>query len=219
MSVNDTSRIASVVLDVDSTLCGLEGIDWLAQQLGDDAAKLVSALTDRAMHGEIPLDSVYGERLSLVRPDRTAISELSLAYVASLAPGAKQAVMRMRDAGVRIVLVSGGLREAILPVAELLGVPEHDVHAVGVQFTSTGGYAEYDVSSPLATAQGKRYVVESLALPKRVLAVGDGATDLAMKPVVDLFAAFTGFVQRDAVVAGADMVFNSFDQLADFVLS
>ena len=66
---------------------------------------------------------------------------------------------------------------------------------------------------------GKRTVVESLALPPRVLAVGDGATDLAIRPVVDAFAAFTGFVRRNAVVQDADLVVDSFDQLTDIVLA
>jgi hypothetical protein len=74
------------------------------------------------------------------------------------------------------------------------------------------------VESPLTTSDGKRTVVERLALPKRVLAVGDGATDLAMKPAVDMFAAYTGFATRAAVVAGADISIDSFDQIAELAL-
>ena len=54
--------------------------------------------------------------------------------------------------------------------------------------------------------------------PCAVLAVGDGATDLAMRPAVDGFAAFVGFVRRDVVVRGADAVLESFDQLLELVL-
>jgi len=36
---------------------------------------------------------------------------------------------------------------------------------------------------------------------------------------VSAFAAFTGFVRRAAVVAGADLTLTSFDQLAEAVLS
>jgi phosphoserine phosphatase len=92
------------------------------------------------------------------------------------------------------------------------------VHAVSVAFTPEGRYAGHDAQSPLTTSDGKRTVVERLALPKRVLAVGDGATDLAMKPAVDMFAAFTGFVNRPAVVAGADIAIDSFDQIVELVL-
>ena len=42
-------RFASVVLDVDSTLCGIEGIDFLAARRGPDVGERIAELTDRAM--------------------------------------------------------------------------------------------------------------------------------------------------------------------------
>jgi phosphoserine phosphatase len=209
---------ASIILDVDSTLCGLEGIDWLAELRGSVTGAQVTALTDRAMRGEIPLDAVYGERLALVHPSRDEVAALANAYSASLAPQAAYTVLRLRAAGKRVVLVSGGLREAILPVAARLGIPDRDVHAVSVRFDSQGAYASFDTASPLATASGKQLVAKSLALPRRVLAMGDGATDLAMRPAVDAFAAYVGFIRRENVVSSADIVLNSFDQLVELVL-
>ena len=214
-----TPGFASVIVDVDSTLCGIEGIDWLAERRGSEVGRQVTELTDRAMRGEIPLDSVYGERLALVKPGRDEIDALADAYSDALAPSAAYAILRLRAADRRVVLVSGGLREAILPVANKLGIPARDVLAVRVQFGADGTYTGYDVASPLATATGKRAVAESLGLPRRILAMGDGATDLAMRPAVDAFAAFTGFVRRDAVVAQADAVISSFDQLVELVLT
>lgn len=212
------SGFASVILDVDSTLCGIEGIDWLANGRGVAFGARVTELTDRAMRGEIALDAVYGERLAMVQPSREAIEALGDAYVASLAPGAERAVQVLRASGRRVVLVSGGLREAILPVAHRLGVPPEDVRAVSVHFDSAGCYAGFESASPLATATGKRTVAESLALPRRILAMGDGATDLAMRPAVDAFAAYVGFISRAPVVASADVVISSFDQLVELVL-
>jgi phosphoserine phosphatase len=123
---------SSVVLDVDSTLCGIEGIDWLAARRGPEAGLRIAELTDRAMNGDLALDAVYGERLGAVRPTRDDLAALASAYEAALAPGAAAAITRMRAAGRRIVLVSGGIRNAILPVARRLGIDETDVHAVNV---------------------------------------------------------------------------------------
>jgi hypothetical protein len=39
-----------------------------------------------------------------------------------------------------------------------------------------------------------------------------------MRPAVDAFAAFTGFVRREPVVAGADHVLADFAQLTELVL-
>ena len=209
---------ASVILDVDSTLCGIEGVDWLAALRGPSMSQRVAELTERAMEGVITLDAVYGERLAMVQPTWSEVSALAEAYTQALAPNAEDAVRRLMAAGRRVVLVSGGLREAILPVAVLLGIPKRDVHAVSVQFDANGNYAGFDAASPLTTSSGKQSVAASLALPPRVLAMGDGITDLAMRPAVDAFAAFTGFVRRPQVVGLADMVLESFDQLVERVL-
>jgi phosphoserine phosphatase len=210
---------ASVVLDVDSTLCGIEGIDWLATRRGPEAGVRIAELTDRAMNGELALDAVYGERLGVVRPSREDLVALAAEYERALAPGARDAISRIRGAGCRIVLVSGGIRNAILPVARALGIDELDVHAVNVLVDDAGEYETYDAHSPMTTAEGKRGVVAALGLPRRLVAVGDGATDLAIKPVADAFVAFTGFVRREPIVAGADAVVESFDQLVELVLA
>lgn len=210
---------ASVILDVDSTLCGIEGIDWLAARRGAETSAKVAALTERAMTGEIALDSVYGKRLSLVHPTSAEVDELARAYIESLAPGAEGAVRSLAGAGRRVVVVSGGLLEAILPMASLLGIPRADVHAVSVRFDDAGRYAGFDAASPLTTASGKRGVAAAIGLTPRVLAMGDGATDLAIRPAVDAFAAYTGFVRRAAVADAADLEIASFDQLAEIVLA
>jgi phosphoserine phosphatase len=220
-------RFNSVIIDVDSTVAALEGIDWLAERRGADVAARVASATERAMRGEIPLDAVYGERLALVKPGRDDLAALAAAYQAAAVPGAAESLARLREAGVRVALVSGGVRQAILPLARALGVDPRDVHAVDVVVDMGGGYFAYDAGSPLATQHGKRDVADALvagtlgssALPRPVLAVGDGSTDLAMKPAVDAFAAFTGVARRDAVVRGADHVLDTFDALAELVLA
>lgn len=211
-------RYRSVVLDVDSTLAGIEGIDWLAARRGAAAVRAVAALTDRAMAGEIALEAVYGERLALVRPSRADVAALADAYVTALAPGAAEAIAQLRAAGVELGVVSGGLRDAILPLAVRLGIPAARVRAVELRFDASGAYADYERDSPLATQQGKHAAVASLALPTPVLGVGDGATDLAMRPAVAAVAAFTGFVRREPVVQGADFVLDSFAGLVRHVL-
>jgi HAD superfamily phosphoserine phosphatase-like hydrolase len=209
----------SVVIDVDSTLAGIEGIDWLAARRGQELAREVASLTERAMTGEIPLERVYGLRLAMVAPSREDVGALSTAYRNAVAPGAAAAIRRMREERVTIVLVSGGLREAILPLARELGMPAAAVHAVSVRFDASGAYAGYDEKSPLSTQSGKESIVRDLALPRPILAVGDGATDAAMRGVADAFAAYTGFVRREAVVAAADLDIPSFDRLAEIVLA
>ena len=209
---------ASVVIDVDSTLSGVEGIDWLAGLRGPAMAERISALTDRAMRGEITLESVYGERLRMIAPTRREVEALAVRYVESIAPGASEAIASLRRAGVAIAVVSGGLREAIVPLARSIGAEGDALRAVAIRFDARGEYAGFDESSPLTTQQGKALVVRDLALGAPVLGVGDGVTDLAMRPAVAAFGAYTGFVRREPVVREADFTIESFAQLEALVL-
>ena len=209
---------ASVVLDVDSTVSGVEGIDWLGKRRGEDVRAEIVALTDKAMRGEVALESVYGRRLAMIQPTVEDIEALSRAYIQQIAPGCADAIQRFRREAVRVVLVSGGIRQAILPLAAQLGINASDVHAVDVRFGVNGMYAAFDHSSPLATSAGKHEVVEGCRLPRRIVGMGDGSTDVAMKGAVDTFAAFTGFAARESVVKHADVVLQSFAELATLVL-
>ncbi len=213
------SAYAAVVLDMDSTIASVEGIDWLARRCEPAVAREIASLTSRAMDGELALDDIYGERLALIRPDEREIGELALLYETSLAPGAAHSIARLRDDGVKLVIVSGGILQAVLPAARTLGFSDGEVHAVELHFDSHGRYAGFDDTTPLITQHGKARVVRELALPRPLLAVGDGSTDAALVPVVDTFAAFTGFVRREPVVAAADCELHSFDELLDLVLA
>lgn len=217
MTASANPLFASVLLDVDSTLCGIEGIDWLAAKCGPDVASKIAAATDMAMRGEIALEEIYAVRLEMIRPGSEDVRALSDAYMSALAPGAALTIASWLASGVRVDLVSGGIRNSILPVALSLGLPSESVHAVELCFNSDGTYVDFDRASPLATAMGKRAVADALALPQPVLAVGDGSTDLAMRESVDAFAAFTGFVNRPTVTRHADFVVSSFEELTAII--
>lgn len=209
-------RFASVVLDVDSTLCDVEGVDWLAQLRGKEIAQQSANLTERAMNGEIPIEAVYGERLALIRPTRDEVDALSNVYRETLAIDAAGVIEKLRTSGVRIILVSGGFSRAIDPVASDLHV---ELYAVDLYWNDAGEYVGFDTGSPLATQSGKLHLVRSLVLPRPTLAVGDGSTDAGMRPAVDEFAAFTLFARREAVVAAADRELKTYEELAQRVLS
>ncbi|MGH7652674.1 MAG: HAD-IB family phosphatase [Gemmatimonadaceae bacterium] len=212
------SRFKSIVLDVDSTLSDVEGIDWLAALRGPEIQAWSAGLTANAMAGRLPIEAVYGERMGIVRPTSKELEELGQVYLERVAARAEEILAEFRRSDIELVMVSGGLREAILPLANKLGIPDRRVYAVSVFFDANGGYAGFDEDSPFTQQGGKRSAVVAMGLAGPVLAVGDGMTDCEMKPVVDSFAAFTGFQRRDAVVERADYIIENFDQLRDLVL-
>lgn len=195
-------RFRTVLFDCDSTLSAIEGIDELAVECREAVARL----TDDAMRGRMPLEEVYGRRLELVRPTRAAVEALGRAYVSRLVPDARETIAALRAADVDVRIISGGLLPAVLAVAKAVGVPADRVAAVDISFNTDGSYAGFDTSSPLAATGGKRIAIERWHVERPAMMVGDGSTDLEARPVVDLFVAFAGVVDRPSVTSVADVV-------------
>jgi len=210
---------ATVVLDVDSTISGVEGIQWLAARRGDIVARRVASLTHDARTGAAPYETVYAARLAAIRPRRDEVDALSRAYVDAIDPYCAETVRRLSHAGVRVILVTSGFRHALVRLAFYLSIDLADVHAVDIRFDALGAYTGYDASSPLTRRDGKRDLIATLDIDRPVLAVGDGLSDLAMRGSVDAFAAYTGFIAQERVVRQADLVLESFSQLASAVLA
>lgn len=200
--LTDGRGFASVVFDCDSTLVEVEGVDELA---GERVAE-VRALTDAAMEGTIPLEEVYGRRLALIRPSREQVEAVGRTYVRTLVEDAHAVVSALRALEKEVRIVSGGLRPPVEAVARELGLDAEAVAAVGIRFGDDGRYVDFEHDSPLARSGGKEPVVRAWGLPRPLLLVGDGATDLEARPAADAFAAYVGVVHRPAVAEGADVV-------------
>ena len=191
-----------ICFDCDSTLSKIEGIDELAGRvgLGDEMSKL----TDAAMNGEVPLESVYERRLSLIRPDQCSIDWLADLYIAEKVEGVKEVFAALLAQDKVVHIISGGLRQAILPLAKYLGLPEDHVHAVDIYFNKDGSYMDYDITSPLAKTGGKAIVVSALKGQASIVMVGDGKTDLEAKQAGAYVVGFGGVVDRVIVRELAD---------------
>jgi len=194
--------IRIVFFDVDSTLAAIEGIDELASGNAE-----IAALTEAAMNGEIPMAEVYGRRLDIIRPSRSKVEDLGKLYVQRMIPDAREVIAKLQEAGMEILIVSAGIRQAILPLAEHLGIPQRAVNAVDLTFDDLGNYVDFDRRSPMTRNGGKETVVMNIRSRTKGKAafVGDGITDLEAKRAVNLFIGFGGVRARDRVRAEADV--------------
>lgn len=190
-----------ICFDCDSTLSKIEGIDELARRasLGEELAKL----TDAAMNGDVALEDIYGKRLELIKPSRAAIEWVAELYIAELVDGVIDVFSELQKHNKTIHIISGGLLPAILPLAQLLNVPEAHVHAVDILFAENGDYLGYELDSPLARNGGKATVIKSLPAENLVM-VGDGKTDLEAKQAGAKVIGFGGVVNRKLVRENAD---------------
>jgi phosphoserine phosphatase len=192
-----------ICFDCDSTLSRIEGIDELARRKGLFVE--VAALTDAAMNGELALEAVYAKRLELIKPNIADIDWLGDMYVREMVDGVSETMRILQNNHKSIHIISGGLRQAILPLAASLNIPEECVHAVEIEFDSNGEYKNFARHSPLAMSGGKARVCRKIRLTQTNLAmVGDGQTDLEAKLAGVYMIGFGGVLQRQIVQEQAD---------------
>jgi phosphoserine phosphatase len=193
-----------ILFDCDSTLSAIEGIDELGRARGSEVFALVEAMTNDAMNGKISVEAVFGERLRIIRPRATDVAAVGRHYVETVEPTAVATLAALRAAGWTPVILSGGFRNAIRPLADHLGIGR--VEAVDLYFDEAGEYAGFDETYPTTRSGGKPEVVRALKAelaPARVVMVGDGVSDLETAPEVDLFIGFGRYVAREKVRAAA----------------
>jgi len=192
-----------ICFDCDSTLSRIEGIDECAKAvgLGEEMAKLTHA----AMNGELALEAVYQKRLDLIRPNEKAIKSLGDLYITEIVEGVTEVFSILQKHGKQIHIISGGLRQAILPLAALLQIPEKNVHAVDVIFNADGSYQDFNQQSPLARTGGKAEICQQISSnPETMILIGDGKTDLEAQNIGVKVIGFGGVVRRKIVEQQAD---------------
>ncbi|NBV55683.1 MAG: HAD family hydrolase [Verrucomicrobia bacterium] len=207
-----------LLLDCDSTLSSIEGIDELGRLRGPATFKAVEDMTNAAMNGGTPMEAIFAKRLDIIKPTAAELAAIGAQYIATVEPTALASLAKLRAAGWRIAIVSGGFTQAIRPLADFLGIDR--VEAVTLKFHADGSYAGFDDSCPTCKTKGKNVVARRLRAEHQathVVMVGDGASDLEVKGDADMVIGFGRYVQRPKVVAGADKFVRSLEELVGVV--
>ena len=205
-----------LIFDCDSTLSSIEGIDELARVRGPEIFKRVEEMTNEAMDGKIAVEAVFGRRLEIILPEAKHVAQIGRRYIETIEPDAKTVVDRARAAGWTVLIISGGFRQAIRPLADFLGIER--VEAVDLFFDASGNYAGFDDKYPTTRSGGKPEVVNCLRRelsPSKIVMVGDGVSDLETKPVVDLFVGFGRYMAREKVKREAARFIHGLAELPD----
>lgn len=203
-----------VIFDCDSTLSAIEGIDELARVRGPQVFAEVEAMTTAAMEGRIAVQDVFARRLDIIRPSLTDVAAVGRQYVEQVEPTALATIGQLKAAGWTPLILSGGFRPVIAPLAAHLGIAR--VEAVDLFFDAAGDYQGYDTKFPTTRSGGKPELIAALQRelgPARTVMVGDGVSDLETRDEVDLFVGFGRYTERAKVKAGAHAFIRSLAEL------
>ncbi len=180
---------ALLVCDMESTIIEQEMIDELAEYAG--LREKISAITERAMQGEIPFEDSLRERVRALEGLPTHLLDDVYENHVTVMPGAEALITRMKAAGATCVLVSGGFTYFSQRIADRLGFDCHQANTLEI----ADGRLTGRVTEPILGREAKREALERLAKSQGVdlaatVAVGDGANDLDMLSAAGLGVAF-----------------------------
>jgi len=196
----DGRRKRLLIADMDSTIIGCECLDELADFAGVKAQ--VSAITERAMRGEIDFEGALRARVAML--EGLPLSALQACYEqrVRLNPGALTLLSTMSDVGARCVLVSGGFEFFTSRVSVAAGFHDHRANRlIEADGALTGAVAE-PILGREAKLSALRQEAGDLGLDlSQSLAIGDGANDLDMIKAAGLGVAYRA---KPVVSAQAD---------------
>ena len=177
-----------LVMDMDSTAIQIECIDEIAKLAG--TGEMVSAITERAMRGELDFSQSLRQRVATLKDAPEGILQEVKQHL-PLMPGLVETVKELKNHGWKVAIASGGFTYFAEVLQQKLGL---DFIAAN-QFEIIDGKLTGNVQGAIVDAQYKAQTLQQLAqqfhiATENTVAIGDGANDLAMMQVADVGVAY-----------------------------
>jgi len=209
------------IIDFDSTIVTVEALDELARTSLEHnpdkeiITKQISDITNLAMEGAIDFPTALAKRFALFKPTTQDVERTIVYLKEHLTPSLIRNKEFFQKYHKQIYIISGGFRECIVPVVAEFGITEDHILANNFIYDKKGAITGFDTKNPLAQVNGKGKAVASLKYKGEICVIGDGITDYQIKEEgkAKTFFAFTENAYRKGVVAKADKVIRSFDEL------
>jgi D-3-phosphoglycerate dehydrogenase len=219
MSTKELEQL-TIVIDFDSTFTKVEGLDELARialEGNPKQAEIVGKIreiTDKGMTGEYSFADSLRERVALLPANKSHVDQLIAFLKGKISESFKRNKAFIREHADRILIVSSGFKDFIVPVVADMGIAAENVHANTFTYDGEGNITGYDHENLLSQDKGKVRLLQSLALEGEVFVIGDGYTDYELREagLANKFFAFTENVSRKAVTDKADFVVPSLDE-------
>ena len=166
------------VLDFDSTLIDGETLDILADAHGK--GEEVKHITYRAMEGELDFFESLVNRVNLLKglPYEKTIE---VCQNLPLMPGAKETILALKQRGYKVVIFSGGFREATQHFSKVLGADADFANFLHTKNNVLTGQVGGEMMTGDAKGKLLRRLQKLLGIcEEETMVVGDGANDLSM---------------------------------------
>ena len=164
--------------DMDSTIVTSETLDELAAEAG--IKDKISAITDRAMRGELDFHDALRERVMLIKDLSTEALKRTLDNT-EISNGAQTLLNTLKNNNVFTALVSGGFTYYTGAIAAQLGFDVHHGNQLDISDNKlTGKVIDPILDKDSKLAYLNQYVQSKNIFIGDTIAIGDGANDLPM---------------------------------------
>ena len=182
------SQAGLLVMDMDSTAIQIECIDEIAKLAG--VGELVSAITERAMRGELDFEQSLRRRVGTLKGAPESILQ-QVRENLPLMPGLVGTIQTLQKYCWRTAIASGGFTYFADYLKDLLQLDFAASNQFDIEDGKLTGLVKGDVVDAQYKAKTLQHLLEEYGIDSQhSIAIGDGANDLAMMKVAGLGVAF-----------------------------
>lgn len=168
-----------IAMDMDSTLLAIETIDEVADM--HQIKSEVAAITLSTMRGDIGFEESITRRTALLKGLHQDALQKVYDERVKLSPGAERMLKFAKIANIKTMVISGGFTFFTDRVKERLALDYAVANTLGIENDQITGKVIGTIVGSEGKAEALRHVRDSLGLKReQVIAMGDGANDLAM---------------------------------------
>lgn len=208
-----------IIIDFDSTFITEESLDELAKyKLRDqpDSQTMlnkIKSLTNAGMNGDIPFKQSLDERMEVLNLNRSDINSVSKILSECVTPSFTKNKSFFIENNNKIIILSGGFKELIVPIVDDFGILSSNVFANDFIYNSSEQITGINQDNIMSKNGGKVKQSKLLSIHGTIHVIGDGYTDYEIKldgPATHFFA-FTENVERKNICELADLTLSNFD--------
>jgi len=204
------------IIDFDSTFVSVEALDELCRiAYKKNRMEKFSSITNKAMSGKITFADSLEQRIKLLDAGKDDIDKAVKLISRKISKSVVRNKNFFRKFSDKIIIVSGGFKEIIVPIVERFGINATNVYANSFTFDKAGKITGFDKRNVLSGSNGKINQIKALKLKGTINVIGDGYTDYELKKagIAHKFFAFTENIERKIVLEKADHIAPSIDEI------